>query len=90
MITLFSVCRRNSGTEDSHQVLNTEAWVRSQARPREICGKQSSNEQVFFRELCFPLPVSFHQFPMLIIIYMLLLAEGQISEDWEPSKQQSS
>ena len=75
--------------EHNHQALNAEAWVRSQARPREICGRQSSNEQVFLRVFRFPLPVSLHQFSILIIIYMFLLAERQMGEDWEPSKQQS-
>jgi hypothetical protein len=33
----------------------------------------------------FPLSGSFHQCSILIFIYMLLLPEGQMSENWEPS-----
>ena len=36
----------------------------------------------------FPLWVSFHKFSIFILIYMLLLSEGQIGGTWEPSKKQ--
>jgi hypothetical protein len=35
---------------------------------------------------CFPLSVTFHQCTILILIYMLLLPEGQTDEDWVPSE----
>ena len=43
-------------------------------------------EQSFLHDFCFPLSVSFHQCSILIlVIYMLLLAEGQAGEAWEAS-----
>jgi hypothetical protein len=46
--------------------------------------------QVSLPVLQFPLSVSFHQCSILIVIYMLLLPEGQRVEDWNPPKKQCS
>jgi hypothetical protein len=45
--------------------------------------------KIFFnpRHLGFTLSVSFYQCPIILVIYKLVLAEGQKNESWEHSKE---
>lgn len=47
-------------------------------------------QRFFFKYFFLPLSVTFHKYPILISIYMLLLSEGQVGEAWELSKKQCS
>jgi hypothetical protein len=66
--------------------LNLEAQLRSQVSPREICGRQSGTGSEFSPSIAvFPLPISFHEFSVLIFINILPVP-GQSGDAWEPSK----
>ena len=59
-------------------------------RRANTCNNCGSCEGFLSQYICFPLWVSFHQFSILIFIYMLLLADRQMGEAWEPSEKQWS
>jgi len=46
--------------------------------------------QSFLRVLLFPLPISFHQYSILVFIYTLMLPERKTGGAWEPSKKKCS
>jgi hypothetical protein len=69
-----------------HRPFTTEARLRSQVGPRGICGGQGGTGTGFSPEYFgSPLFLSFHQYPILIFMYTLLLSEGQAGEAREPS-----
>lgn len=64
-------------------------YVRAETRVRtprlcKICGEQSSTEAEFSPSTSDLPSLSPHQ--CSILVYMLLLPEGQMGETWEPSK----
>jgi hypothetical protein len=65
----------------SRRPLTAEARVQSQFSLCDICGGQSSTGTGSSPStLGFPLSASFHQCSILIVIYVLLLQEGQMGE----------
>ena len=47
-------------------------------------------EKLSYQDFGFPLSVSLHQCPALILIFIPLLSEGPMGEAWEPTKKQPS
>jgi len=64
----------------SRRTLTSEARVRSQVSPCEICGKRSVTVTCFSPTTSYFPSVSFHQRFTLIFIYTLLLAEAKTGE----------
>jgi hypothetical protein len=72
-----------------HWKLTEDAPVWHQASSCEIRGGQRELGQGFVWVLRFSLSITFHQCSILII-YTLLLPEGQMAEAWEPAIRQYS
>ena len=74
----------------SRPPVTAEARARSKVITCGICGRRSGTGTGFSSTQCigFPLSVSFHQRSLLI--FMLLLPEGQTAVTWEPSNMRCS
>ena len=59
-------------------------------RRANICNICGSWDRFLSKYFWFHLSVSFHQCSILVFIYMLLLADRQVGEAWEPSEKQWS
>jgi hypothetical protein len=68
----------------SPRLVAEEARFQSQVNQCAICVGQSDAGRGC--TLVFSLSVSFHQCPILIFTYMMLLPEGKTGETWEFSK----
>jgi hypothetical protein len=65
-----------------YRALTAEASPQSLVNLCAICDDRVAEGQVFDQ----PSHTSVHQCTILIFVYMLVLLEGQMSEDWEPSQ----
>ena len=75
----------------SWRSLTTQARVPSQVSACEILGGQSGTGTGFSPEYFLShLPVSFHEYFVLIFSYELHLTERQKGKAWEPSKKEWS
>jgi len=67
--------------EFSRQPVMADAWVRSEISPCEICDKQSGTGTCLSPSTSvFPLSMSFLQYSMHILMYVLRVLGGQLGD----------
>ena len=69
----------------SRRSVTTETLVRFLFSPCEICSAQIGTRTGFLSQVLLFSPVSFHQYSILVLTYMLL-SPGQTGKAWEPYK----